>query len=210
MSFSTLQKDLVLERLKEKGLAEWLIEEVLSWLDAIGYGHYANNFKEQRISGVVLKTLTVQSLLDEIKIPPYGDRVQIKNLIDVFLEFERERERERTGPVLSNEGRGGGGGVGGASITNVNRALTSLEEDQSILIDHEELVFYEVLGRGKPFSSLLFSSLSFLSLSLSPSPSLISVLLSSFLHAHVLFLTRLFQETLGRLEELPGKDQTLQ
>ncbi|KAK3746970.1 hypothetical protein QZH41_002523 [Actinostola sp. cb2023] len=72
---------------KRKLLAKWSVDEVCSWLNTIGLKEYEESFRNNAIDGVELSNLTMEMLIDDLKIGPVGHRNKIlRSVKDVKKE----------------------------------------------------------------------------------------------------------------------------
>lgn len=66
------------EEPQRKLLIKWTLEEVCSWLESIGLKQYEESFRNNAIDGAELFNLTMEILVDDLKI---GKASMYKNII---------------------------------------------------------------------------------------------------------------------------------
>ena len=58
-----------------KPIGQWVVEDVLQWLEEIGMSQYRDSFRDNAIDGEELQTLTHDTMANALKIGKYGGGV---------------------------------------------------------------------------------------------------------------------------------------
>lgn len=116
------------------GLAMWTTNDVIIWLEAIGYQQYTKAFLGNNISGRHLHLLDHQLLKNEIGIDSFGNRVDVLDRVNKLLNIEKERMATKD----SND-------------STAPNPMTSIEENSHSYrsrIWKKDVVLGEVIGKG--------------------------------------------------------------
>ncbi|XP_066931798.1 uncharacterized protein [Clytia hemisphaerica] len=76
-----------------KQLDSWTVEDVCDWLKDISLEEYCELFRFHAIDGVELLEQNEESLVDALKIEPFGHRRKIMRNLTKLLEKEKEEEK---------------------------------------------------------------------------------------------------------------------
>ncbi|ORY93998.1 hypothetical protein BCR43DRAFT_461404 [Syncephalastrum racemosum] len=82
---TTLKASLTLPTLRDVTPEDWTVDQVVTWLGAMGFHDVATIFRVQEISGDILMELTVDSL-KELNIGTFGKRFKLHNAIQGLKE----------------------------------------------------------------------------------------------------------------------------
>ncbi|KAF7730053.1 polar growth protein [Apophysomyces ossiformis] len=93
----SITASLALPALKDTPADEWSCDQVAIWLEAMGFGSIADNFKAQEITGDILLELTVESL-KELDVNTFGKRFKIYGAI---VALHEELMRQQAGSQAS-------------------------------------------------------------------------------------------------------------
>ncbi|KAF7728370.1 polar growth protein [Apophysomyces ossiformis] len=86
---------LALSDLRHRSPEEWDVDQVSIWLEAMGFGTVAANFKAQEISGDILLELTLDSL-KELDVSTFGKRFKIHSAIQALREVMARQHHNRS------------------------------------------------------------------------------------------------------------------
>ncbi|KAI8147658.1 hypothetical protein BJV82DRAFT_664884 [Fennellomyces sp. T-0311] len=126
--------------LRDTSPDEWTIDQVASWLDALGFKDAIDTFREQEITGDILLELTQQSL-KELGIGTFGKRFKIHNAIQALRqEMLRPIETTQNEPanryMATSNGTVDGSSHGSRPSMDGNRSANS---GSSNVLHHSEL-----------------------------------------------------------------------
>ncbi|EGG25012.1 non-receptor tyrosine kinase [Cavenderia fasciculata] len=125
------------------GFQRWPPNDVAVWLEAIGYGQYRKNFRENNISGRHLLLFDHELLKSDLGIEPLGHRADILNRVQRMVKVWRDREN--------------GFRIGFDDDTNDGTSTTSTTDQDSVGSHNDDAARSHITRPGrKGFASKIF------------------------------------------------------